>query len=153
MVPVVKSFETISMAKVAKSAAEAGDLLFMRPGDGVTMNRYRLLADAKARVLEMAEGYQPPETQEISLPGESALAAMKMAVDGFAKRGLATPHDEVVAGELAVVLSGGGADVTETLNEDDILRLERRSFRKLIMTSPTVDRIRHMLKTGKPLRN
>ncbi len=153
MIPVVKAFETISMATVAKSADEAMDYLFLRPDDVITMNRYRLLADAKARALEMVAGYSPPPIQEISLPGPSARVAMKMAVDGFLKRGLASHHDAVVADELANVLSGGDTDITETLNEDDLLALERRAFDNLVRKPDTIARIEHMLKLGKPLRN
>jgi 3-hydroxyacyl-CoA dehydrogenase len=101
MPAVSKAFETISMARVAKSAAEARDYLFLRPADGITMNRDRLLADAKARVLALAEGYRPPVPVQMSLPGPSARVALEMAVDGFRKRGLATPHDATVAGALA----------------------------------------------------
>ncbi len=153
MPPVINAFETISMAKVAKSADEARDYLFLRPDDAITMNRYRLLADAKARALKMVAGYTPPEMQDVSLPGPSARVAMKMAVDGFLKRGLASPHDAVVAAELANVLSGGDTDITETLDEDDILTLERRAFDNLIRLPATVARVEHMLRTGKPLRN
>jgi 3-hydroxyacyl-CoA dehydrogenase len=138
---------------VAKSATEARDHLFLRDGDAITMNRYRLLSDAKAKVLVLAEGYRPPAPVELSLPGPTACAALDMAVDGFAKRGIATPHDVVVAGALAAVLSGGNTDITESLSEDDLLKLEKQEFSKLTRTSATIARIRHMLKTGKPLRN
>jgi len=153
MPPIVKSFETISVATVARSAFEARDHAFLRDGDGITMNRDRLLADAKAKVLELAENYAPPEPAELSLPGPTAHAALSMAVEGFAKRGLATPHDVTVASALATVLSGGDTDVTETLSEDDLLALEKREFSRLACTAPTIARIRHMLSTGKPLRN
>ena len=76
-----------------------------------------------------------------------------MAVRGFAKRGIATPHDVIVAGALGRVLSGGETDITDTLSEDDLLGLEKREFAKLTRTSATIARIRQMLKTGKPLRN
>lgn len=154
MPPVSKTFETISMAKVATSAAEAQELLFLREGDRVTMNRDRLLADAKARVLELAEGYEPPtEPAELTLPGPTAKAAMSMAVDGFRLSGLATAHDVVVADALSDVLSGGDTDITETLDEQQLLDLERRAFMKLVRMPATLDRIEHMLETGKPLRN
>ncbi len=153
MPPVAKVFETLSMATVAKSAIEARDHLFLRQGDGITMNRDRLLAEAKAKALALVDGYQPPEPLEMSLPGPSALAAMKMAVQGFRKRGLATPHDETVAGGLAQVLSGGATDITETLDENQLLALERGAFARLALMPKTKARIRHMLKTGKPLRN
>ncbi len=152
--PVVsKAFETISLAKVAKSADEAKDLLFLRPTDGITMNRDRLLADARARALALAADYAPPAPVAISLPGASARAALDMAVRGFRLRGLATPHDVTVANELAYVLSGGDTDITDSLSEDDLLRLERRALARLTRLPATIARIRHMLKTGKPLRN
>jgi 3-hydroxyacyl-CoA dehydrogenase len=152
--PVIgKAFETISMAKIAKSASEARDYLFLRPADGITMNRYRLLADAKEKVLSLADGYQPPEPMEISLPGPSARVGMEMAVDGFRKRGLATPHDVNVAGALAIVLSGGDTDIVRTITEDDLLKLERNELTRLTRFPETIARVKHMLKTGKPLRN
>lgn len=153
MPPVSKVFETISVATVAKSAAEAQELLFLRQGDGITMNRDRLLADAKAKALSMVEGYQPPEPQEISLPGPSAQVAMDMAVQGFRQMGKATPHDEVVSRALALVVSGGDTDVTELLGEDDLLALEREAFMSLVKNPDTLARMEHMLETGKPLRN
>ena len=153
MPAISKVFETIGMAEVAKSAAEAKEKLFLRSGDGITMNRDRLLAEAKARALALAEGYQPPEPVEISLPGPTAKLAMGMAVEGFRMQGKATPHDEVVAAELATVLSGDGTDITETVSDDHLLKLERKAFMNLIRTPATLARIEHMLDTGKPLRN
>ena len=153
MPPVIKAFETISMATVAKSAVEAKDHLYLRPDDGVVMNRDRVLAAAKDRALKLAENYTPPESVELSLPGPTANAAMKMAVDGFRKLGKATPHDEVVAGALAGVLSGGDTDFTESLSEDASLELERSAFMSLIRHPGTQARMTHMLETGRPLRN
>ncbi len=153
MPPVIKAFETIAMAKVAKSAAEAKDLLFLRPDDGVTMNRDRLLADAKARALALAEDYAPPEEARISLPGETGRLAMSMAVDGFRLSGKATTHDATVGKALAAVLSGGNTDFLETVGEDDLLDLERGAIDALARHPATIARVAHMLKTGKPLRN
>jgi 3-hydroxyacyl-CoA dehydrogenase len=153
MPPVIKAFETISVASVAKSAAEAGDYLFLREGDGISMNRDRLLADAKAKALSMVEGYTPPEPVEINLPGATAQVAMEMAVEGFAKLGKVTPHDRVVAGALMEVLSGGDTDVTELLSEADLLALELKYFMRLARHPDTLARMEHMLETGKPLRN
>jgi len=153
MPPVIKAFETIGMAAVAKSAAEARDLLILRPDDAITMNRDRLLADAKAKALTLTENYQPPSSPEISLPGKTALAAMAMAVDGFRLSGKATPHDVTVGKALAGVLSGGNTDITETIGEDGLLALERKAFVALSRTPESVARVSHMLKTGKPLRN
>ncbi len=151
---VAKVFETISTATVATSAEEAKGLLFLRETDGITMNRDRLLADAKRKALELvAAGYQPPEPVEIPLPGPSGKVALDMAVQGFRATGQATPHDAVVADRLATVLTGGDTDPTETLTEDDLSRLEREAFLALIQTPGTLARVEHMLETGKPLRN
>jgi 3-hydroxyacyl-CoA dehydrogenase len=148
-----KVFEMISTAKVGRSAADAQEMLILRRGDGVTMNRYRLLADAKAKALQLVEGYKPPEKREITLPGPSGRVAMAQAVDGFFKLGVATKHDVVVGRELAIVLTGGETDIIDTVKEAAILDLERESFLRLLKTPATLARIEHMLETGKPLRN
>jgi len=154
MPPISKVFETIGMAKVAKSAYEAKEMLFLREGDGVTMNRDRLLADAKARALAMAENYAPPAPpEEIRLPGPTARTALELAVHTMAMQGQATPHDTVVADGLARVLSGGHTDMTDVMSEDDLLALERSVFMELVRTQGTAARVEHMLETGKPLRN
>ncbi|MBR9973825.1 3-hydroxyacyl-CoA dehydrogenase/enoyl-CoA hydratase family protein [Magnetospirillum sulfuroxidans] len=148
-----KVFETISTATIAKSAAEAQELLILRPGDGITMNRYRLLADAKAKALALVDGYQPPQPPVFTLPGATAKVALNMAVAGFQRMGKATPHDGVVSGALAGILSGGETDVTETVDEDGLLDLERQAFMTLVRHPDSLARIEHMLMTGKPLRN
>jgi len=153
MPPVIKSFEAIATATVAKSAFEARDLRFLRAGDRITMNRDRLLADAKARALELAENYAAPAPEALSLPGLSGKAALSMAVEGFRRLGHASPHDVVVGGVLAGVLSGGDTDITESLNEDDLLKLEQKGFARLAKHPASIARVAHMLKTGKPLRN
>jgi 3-hydroxyacyl-CoA dehydrogenase len=148
-----KVFETISMATVSKSAANAKELLFLRPGDGITMNRYRLLADAKALALKLADGYTPPKPVELKLPGVAGKLAFTLAVDSFHERGIATDHDVAVAAELAGVLSGGPADLVDVVTEDQLLGLERGAFMRLMKTNGTLARIEHLLVTGKPLRN
>ncbi|MDE2240830.1 MAG: 3-hydroxyacyl-CoA dehydrogenase, partial [Rhodospirillales bacterium] len=148
-----KVFETVSTATVSKSAANAKELLYLREGDGITMNRYRLLADAKAKALAMVEGYAAPEPPIYQLPGEDGRVAFAMAVKDFRKKGLATPYDEVVSGELGGVLSGGEADLIDRPTEQDILTLERTAFTRLIKQDGTLARIETMLTTGKPLRN
>jgi 3-hydroxyacyl-CoA dehydrogenase len=148
-----KVLETVSTATVAKSAAEAKELKFLRESDGITMNRDRLLADAKAKALAMADGYTPPKPVEFFLPGPSGKAAMDMAVEGFAKRGMATTHDKVVSAALAEVLTGGDADHIAPVSAARVLELEREGFMKLIRTTATLDRIEHVLETGRPLRN
>ena len=148
-----KVFEMLSTATVAKSAEEARELMFLKKDDGVTMNRYRLLADAKARALAMVDGYQPPVPEEIVLPGPSGKVAFKMAVDGFARRGIATPHDRTVADELATVLSGGDTDIVQTIGEDRIMELELDSFMRLVRNAKTLARFEGVVETGRPLRN
>jgi 3-hydroxyacyl-CoA dehydrogenase len=153
MPAVAKTFEIISTATVSRSAAEAIELKFMRPTDGVTMNRDRLLADAKAKALALAENYTPPEPPILHLPGPSGRIALKMAVDGFYARGLATDHDVTVSSALADVLTGGAADYADDLTEQAIMDLERKSFMALIRTKETQARIKSIIDTGKPLRN
>ncbi|MFV3075641.1 3-hydroxyacyl-CoA dehydrogenase NAD-binding domain-containing protein [Niveispirillum fermenti] len=147
------AFEAISTAKVAKSAFEAQDMLILRPTDGITFNKDRLLADAKAKALELAANYTPPQEPEIRLPGPAAATAFSMAVEGFAGQGKATKHDVVVSNAVGFVLSGGNTDITQVMTEDDLLTLEREGFLALTKTSGTINRIEHMLETGKPLRN
>jgi 3-hydroxyacyl-CoA dehydrogenase len=155
MPPIARLFELIGLATVAKSAAEAKQHLFLRPEDGITMNRDRLLADAKARALAMAAaGWRSPEPPaEIRLPGPTARTALELVLNGLARLGKATPHDRVVAGALAEILSGGEIDITEPLAEADLLALERRTFMRLVRHPASIARIEHMLETGKPLRN
>ena len=95
--PISKAFELISLATVAKSAADAKRFLYLRPGDGITMNRDRLLADAKAKALALVEGYRRPTPADVRLPGPTAKVALDMAVAGLRPLGKATAHDEVVA--------------------------------------------------------
>ena len=153
MPAVIKAFEIISVATVAKSAAEAKEYLFMRPSDGITMNRYRLLADAKAKALSLVKDYKPPVPPTFNLPGPTGRVAMDMAVQGFHRAGKATDYDLVVLEELAEVLSGGDTDFIKTLTENDVLELERNRFMRLVHNNGSLDRITHMLETGKPLRN
>ena len=153
MPAVSKVFETVATATVAKSAEEARALLYLRPSDGIVMNRDRLLARAKERALSMVKDYTAPEPRELQLPGPSGEAAMTLVLNDFRRSGKATDHDVTVGKRLAHVLAGGKVDPTETLTEDKLLNLERAAIVSLLRTSPTLDRIEHMLETGKPLRN
>ncbi|TXH39118.1 MAG: 3-hydroxyacyl-CoA dehydrogenase/enoyl-CoA hydratase family protein [Rhodospirillaceae bacterium] len=154
MPPVALAFETISLAKVAKSAAEAKQLRFLRRDDGITMNRDRLLADAKAKALALvAAGHQPPKPAELRLPGPSGKTALTLAVDGFVAQGKALAHDRTVSLTLAEALTGGTTDMTETIGEDQVNKLAKQGFMSLLRTEPTLARMEHMLSTGKPLRN
>ncbi len=154
MPSVARAFEMISTAQVSKSAAEAREMLILRPDDRITMNRARLLADARARALELAENYRPPAPPApIALPGPSGRAALRLAAEGMARRGLASGHDLRVADALAGALTGGEADLTEPCTQEALLGLERAAFIALLQSGPTLARIEHTLETGKPLRN
>lgn len=153
MPSVAKVFETVSTATVAKSAAEAKEYGFLRPSDGITMNRVRLLSDAKAKALALVEGYAPPAPPEFRLPGAGGKVALELAVEGFQARGLATSYDGVVSGALADVLSGGEKDLIDIVSETDLLALERKAFMQLVRDPRTQARVEQMLVTGKPLRN
>ena len=153
MPAVAKVFETVSTATVSKSAAQAKEMLFLRPDDGITMNRDRLLHDAKQKALSLVEGYAPPEAPEFRLPGEGGHVALNMAAQGFHKRGMATDYDMVVSDALATVLTGGEADLVDTVSEQELLKLERETFMRLVREPRSIARVEHMLETGKPLRN
>ncbi|WP_019833958.1 3-hydroxyacyl-CoA dehydrogenase/enoyl-CoA hydratase family protein [Sphingomonas sp. PR090111-T3T-6A] len=153
MPAVAKVFQTVSTATVAKSAAEAKEHLFLRETDGITMNRDRLLADAKAKALALVDGYAPPEPPVFRLPGESGRVGLGLAVKDFQKKGLATAYDGVVSDRLAEVLTGGEADLVDTVTEEQLLRLERKTFLASVKDPRTQARVEHMLTTGKPLRN
>ena len=153
MPPVAKAFEMISTAQVAKSAAEAKEMLILRPTDGVVMNRDRLLAAAKARALAMLDGYAPQQPGKLRLPGATGRAALSMAVQAQVAMGRATPHDVVVCEHLANALTGGETDFLLETTEDQVLKLERQGFMALLKTKGTLARVEHMLETGRPLRN
>jgi 3-hydroxyacyl-CoA dehydrogenase len=148
-----KVFEGVSIADVSRSAHQAMEKKFLRATDGISMNRDRLLADAKQRALSMVDGYTPPKPPEFVLPGASGRAGLNAAAVGFHRRGIATDHDLIVADALAEVLCGGDTDIIDTVNEQQMLDLERRAFMRLARTEPTLARIEYTLETGKPLRN
>jgi 3-hydroxyacyl-CoA dehydrogenase len=148
-----QAFEQIAMANVSKSAEEARELLYLRASDGVTMNRDRLLADAKAKALALAKDYRPPVPQALHLPGPTGRAALGLAVGELLRQGKAAPHDAVVVDRLAEVLSGGVTDMADEIGEDQLYALERTAFLALLRDPATLARMEHMLETGKPLRN
>jgi 3-hydroxyacyl-CoA dehydrogenase len=150
---VMAAFEQISLAKVSKSAANAKELKYLRKTDGITMNRDRLLSDAKALALKLAKDYKPPQPVELRLPGPTGKAALNLAIQSYAQQGLALPHDVTVSNQLANVLSGGATDMTEIVTEDRVMELERDAFMALVKTEATLSRMEVMLATSKPLRN
>lgn len=153
MPAVSKVFEMVSQAKVSSSAADARAIGILRESDSVVMNRDRLLFEARARAVALADGYRAPGKPEFRVAGAAGRTALSLAAGGFARLGIATPHDLVVSDALADVLTGGDRDPLDLVTEDDALGFERRAFLRLIRTDPTLARIEHMLETGKPLRN
>lgn len=150
-----RAFETIGTARVAKSATEAKEIGYFRGTDGITMNRDRLLFDAKKKALELAANYVAPKpVEDMRLPGPGGRVALDLAVADLRKSGKATPYDVEVSSALARVLTGGDkADWTVLMKEDDVLKLEREEFMRLARQDGTITRVEHMLNTGKPLRN
>jgi 3-hydroxyacyl-CoA dehydrogenase len=149
------NFETVAMAKVSSSAAEARRLGFLAPGDRITMNRERLLTDAKesARTKAMA-GYAPPVPREdIPAPGQNILASFKMAVHMMREGEYISDHDVKVSNWVANVLCGGNVTPGTLVTEQYLLDLEREAFLSLCGEKKTQERIAYTLKTGKPLRN
>src|SRR5215471_95663 len=152
---VKRAFETIALAKVATSAQEARGLGFLSDDDSISMNRDRLIADAKKEVLSLAAtGYvQPHPRTDILALGNSALATLKLGVHLMKRAGYISDHDALIGEKLARILTGGDLNHATQVSEEYLLDLEREAFLSLIGTRKTQERIAHMLKTGKPLRN
>jgi 3-hydroxyacyl-CoA dehydrogenase len=152
--PIVQRvFEAIGFAKVATSGPDAKRLGYLRDADEITMNRDRLLEDAKAQALLLARDYTPAQPRAaIRVGGESVLAALKLGVHLAWRAGRISDHDAVIGRKLAGILSGG-LPHAGTVSEQQLLDLEREAFLSLCGERKTVERIAHTLKTGKPLRN
>jgi 3-hydroxyacyl-CoA dehydrogenase len=155
-------FEAIAMAKVGTSAEECRDLGYLRREDGVSINRDRLVADAKDAALAMARGgYKPlaaswqegAQTTQIKVLGEQFLAGAKLAIHMMMRGGYASEYDAHVGRKLANILAGGPLTSPQLVSEQYVLDLEREAFVSLCGEKKTQERIAHTLKTGKPLRN
>jgi len=155
-------FEAIAMAKVGTSAEECRDLGYLRREDGVSMNRDRLVADAKEAALALVRGgYQPSaagwqegaQTTQIKVLGEQFLAGAKLAIHMMVRGGYASEYDAHVGRKLANILAGGPLTSPQLVSEQYVLDLEREAFVTLCGEKKTQERIAHTLKTGKPLRN
>jgi 3-hydroxyacyl-CoA dehydrogenase len=147
--------ETIALAKVSTSAAEARTLGLLAPSDRITMNRERLLLDAKAQAALLASvGYTAPQPRtRIPAPGASALAMLETGIFLMGEAGYASEHDQKVARWAAYILSGGRVTAGAPISEQYLLDLEREAFLSLCGERKTQERIAFTLKTGKPLRN
>jgi 3-hydroxyacyl-CoA dehydrogenase len=152
---VKRAFETIALAKVATSAEEARSLGFLNEDDTISMNGDRLIADAKKEVLALAaSGYvQPQPRTDILALGMPALSTLKLGIHQMKRAGYISDHDAEIGTQLARILTGGDLNHQTRVSEQYLLDLEREAFLRLIGTRKTQDRIAHMLKTGKPLRN
>jgi 3-hydroxyacyl-CoA dehydrogenase len=152
---VQRAFETIAFARMSTSAPHAERLGYLRATDAITMNRERLLADAKTRALgRSAEGYLAPSRRTaIAVGGETVLAPLRLGIHLAWRAGRISDHDALIGRKLATVMAGGSLPHPSTVSEQDLLDLEREAFLSLLGEKKTLERIQHTLKTGKPLRN
>jgi 3-hydroxyacyl-CoA dehydrogenase len=152
---VKRAFETIAFAKVATSADEARSLGFLGEDDTVSMNTDRLIADAKQEVLALAaSGYVAPQPRtDIPALGLPALATLRLGIHQMKRGGFISDHDALIGGHLARILTGGDLNHQTRVSEQYLLDLEREAFLSLAGQRKTQERIAHMLKSGKPLRN
>jgi 3-hydroxyacyl-CoA dehydrogenase len=150
-----KTFETVATAKVSTSAAEARGLGFLSNSDGITMNRERVLADAKAHAQELVRsGYKAPVPRtDIPAPGENILATLKMGIYFMRQGEFITEHEAKLGQKIAEVLCGGNLTPGTLISEQYLLDLEREAFKSLCGEKKTQERIQYTLKTGKTLRN
>jgi 3-hydroxyacyl-CoA dehydrogenase len=148
-------FETIAMAKVSTSAIDARSLRIIEDIDSISMNRSRLVNDARAQALRLARsGYTAPVVRtNIPAPGGTIQATLKLGVYLLREGEYISEHDAKVATHVARVLTGGEVTPGTLLSEQNLLDLEREAFLSLCGESKTVERIQFTLKTGKPLRN
>jgi 3-hydroxyacyl-CoA dehydrogenase len=150
-----RAFELIAFAQTSASGPDAQRLGYLRPTDAITMNRDRLMADAKARALQrVRDGYQPPPPRTaIPVGGNSVAATLKLGVHLAWRAGRISDHDAVIGRKLATIMAGGDLPHPTTVSEQHLLDLEREMFLSLVAERKTQERIQHTLKTGKPLRN
>lgn len=150
-----QTFETLALARVSTCGSDARRLGYLRDVDRVTMNRERVMADAKATALDrVRDGYQPPLPRaDVAVGGAETFALLSLGVHQAWRAGRASDHDALVARKLAWVLAGGDVPHRTTVSEQHLLDLEREAFVSLCGESRTLERIRHTLNTGKILRN
>jgi 3-hydroxyacyl-CoA dehydrogenase len=149
-----RAFELIGFGKVSESAPHARQLGFLRASDGSTMNRERLLGDAKAAALAMAPGWTPGlPRKDIAVHGAAGHALLEMGVKLALEGGYISAYDAVIGEKLAHVLSGGKLTGTQQVSEQYLLDLEREAFLSLCGNRQTQERMQYMLKNGKALRN
>lgn len=150
-----EAFMNIATAKVATSAEEARAMHILRPQDEITLNRKRLLTDAKAKVLELYEaGYtEPVERKDIKVQGRVGLANFEAGINGMLLGNYISEHDAKIAKKLAWIMCGGDLTSPQEVSEQYLLDLERQMFVELTAEPKTLERIHSILFKGKPLRN
>ena len=150
-----KTFETVGFAKIAKSADEAKHLGYLKKDDTIILNSKHLLKAAKEKAMELSISYRAPNYRDdLKLPGKGGRTAMTIALKGFKMQGKISDHDMKIGKKLAYVLTGGDrAGLTNSVDEQYILDIEREAFVSLAGEKLTQERINYMLKKGKPLRN
>jgi 3-hydroxyacyl-CoA dehydrogenase len=153
MPAIIKTFELIGMSKVSTSAQEAKKIGYLKETDGITMNRNRLLFDAKMKAIKMSKNYKIPDKNIYCLPGRTALSAIKLSLQNMESIGAISQYDKFIGEKIAYVLSGGDTDITNELFEENILKLEKDAIYNLIKENLTIERLEHILETGKYLRN
>jgi len=148
-------FENVAKAEVGRSAEQARELHYLKPGDRIVMNRAELLYAAKAEVNGLAEaGYRPPlRARNVPVGGRTAIATLKVGLTNLLEGQYISEHDFLVSSKIAEVLCGGDVEPGSLVDESWLLELERSCFMELLATEKTQARIEHTLKTGKPLRN
>jgi 3-hydroxyacyl-CoA dehydrogenase len=151
---VFKAFTNVAMAKVSSSADELRDLGYLREGDAVTLSPDRLVHDAKAKVLALAANFRPtrPATG-LKAPGRSVAASLASQLWNMRMGGFITEYEEQLGKTIAGGIAGGDVPAGTLVSEQDLLDLEREAFLRLCGERKTAERIQHMLKKGKPLRN
>jgi 3-hydroxyacyl-CoA dehydrogenase len=151
---IFKYFKQIGMAKFSMGAAELFDMGYMRTGDSVSMDIDRLISDAKQKVLALSVNFRPKRPMEnIPAPGRSVAASIKSQLWNLQMGGFASEYDAQIGSIIASIICGGDVPASMPISEDYLLQLEREGFLKLCGNKKTAQRIQHMLKTGKPLRN
>jgi 3-hydroxyacyl-CoA dehydrogenase len=151
---VAQVFKNIALARVALSADEAKAFGYFRKNDGVSFDKARLVTEAKARAIGLAEsGYHPQHPRSYVLPGESGIATLSMAITGLVSGGYASEHDAKIATKLANVLCGGAGGASHEVTEDHMLELEREAFVSLCGEPKSLERMQYMLMNNRPLRN
>ena len=153
MPAIMQAFNTIGLAKTSTSAPEAQKIGFLNDRDGITMNRDRLLYDAKMVALKMIYDFTPPEKPSFRLPGKTAFSALELGLNSMKDAGQISEHDKFIGEQIANVLSGGDTDMLNEVDEDQILKLESSAIQTLFKEPKSQERIEKLLETGKIIRN